>query len=203
MELHCIKGFLNVNIYFLVNRITNSAVLIDCGTDVNLVNRKAKELNVEIKAVLLTHAHYDHAGCAAKLQKQGANIYIAKKEVDKLFNTQNLAHEFAVKFESFTPDQTFDDNQIIKIEDFNIKALLTPGHTDGSATFLLNDMLFTGDTLFDNAVGRTDFPTGNALQLKESILRLYALDGDYVVYPGHYSFTKLSDERKYNMFIRL
>jgi glyoxylase-like metal-dependent hydrolase (beta-lactamase superfamily II) len=78
---------------------------------------------------------------------------------------------------------------------------MTPGHTDGSATFMYENMLFTGDTLFLESVGRTGFKTGNREQLVASVKKLYALTGDYVVYPGHDDFTTLEHERKYNTFV--
>ncbi len=203
MELHVIVGFLDVNVYFLVNRDDKSAILIDCGTDYNLVQNKAKELGVTIKALFLTHAHYDHAGCGAQLQRQGVNVYVSSLDAEKLLNQDNLAHYFGVQFERFTPDYTFTDGETLSIAGFKVKAMLTPGHTDGSATFLIDDLLFTGDTLFENSVGRTDFPSGSYSELKESVMRLYKLEGDYKVYPGHGDSTTLSKERKYNMFVRL
>ena len=89
----------------------------------------------------------------------------------------------------------------MELENIKIKVIFTPGHTDGSVTFLVDDMLFTGDTLFLESVGRTDFPTGDREQLVSSVKKLYSLEGDYKVYPGHQEFTTLSHERKYNMFV--
>ena len=80
------------------------------------------------------------------------------------------------------------------------KVISTPGHTNGSVCYLIDDMLFSGDTLFLECVGRTDFPTGDRNQMVASVKKLFALDGDYSVYPGHEDFTTLSHERKFNMF---
>ena len=203
MELHGIVGFLDVNIYFLVNKEKSTAVVIDCGTDSRIVFDKANELGVTIKALLLTHAHFDHAGCGAQMQRQGVKVYVSKDDADKLQNDQNLAYHFGVDFDKFTPDYTFTDGEVLLLEGFEIKVLATPGHTDGSATFMVGDMLFTGDTLFNGSVGRTDFPTGSTSRLSESVMRLYKLEGDYKVYPGHGDFSTLSRERKYNSFYRL
>ena len=79
------------------------------------------------------------------------------------------------------------------------KVIATAGHTDGSVTFAVDNMLFTGDTLFYGSVGRTDFPSGNRDELVRSIRRLFALSVDYLVYPGHDDFTTLDRERKYNI----
>ena len=81
-----------------------------------------------------------------------------------------------------------------------ITVINTPGHTDGSLTFKTGDMLFTGDTLFFESVGRTDFPTGNRAALIKSVKKLFALDGNYRVFPGHDEFTTLAHEREFNTF---
>ena len=83
-----------------------------------------------------------------------------------------------------------------------IRVIATPGHTAGGATFLVGDRLFTGDTLFAGDVGRTDLPTGNGAQLEASVRKLYALEGDFVVCPGHGEDTTLAYERRNNGWIR-
>ena len=98
-------------------------------------------------------------------------------------------------------DVTFEDGEILNVLGLQIKVIATPGHTDGSVTFEVGNMLFTGDTLFLQSVGRTDFKSGDRDALVSSVKRLYALDGDYNVYPGHDDFTTLEHERKYNGFV--
>ena len=87
------------------------------------------------------------------------------------------------------------------VEGFKLKVIATPGHTDGSVCFIMDNIIFSGDTLFKESVGRTDFPTGDSDQLVQSVLKLLHLEGDYNVYPGHEEFTTLSHERKFNMFV--
>ncbi len=200
--LHLVSGGLGVNTYFLINETTNTAIVIDSGEDYELIKKVERERGFTIKAVLLTHAHFDHAGNAKKLQDDGVKIYISKIDAPKLKNNQNLASSLGITFDHLTPDVTFDDGEILQIEGITVKTLLTPGHTDGSACFMVGGMLFTGDTLFCEDVGRSDFPTGSAESLAKSVKRLFDLDGDYEVYPGHDEFSTLSHERKYNTFIR-
>lgn len=195
---HVITGLLRVNTYFLVND-KMQAVVIDCGENYKRVKSTEQELGVKIEAVLLTHAHFDHASSAKKLQDDGAKIYISKLDADKLTAEGSLSANFGRKFEQFTPDFTFSDGQTLNVLGINIDVIATPGHTDGSVTFKVDNALFTGDTLFYDSVGRTDFPTGSREDMIRSVKRLFALSGDYQVYPGHDEFTTLERERKYNV----
>lgn len=195
---HVITGLLRVNTYFLVND-KMQAVVIDCGENYKRVKSTEQELGVKIEAVLLTHAHFDHAGSAKKLQDDGAKIYISELDADKLTAEGSLSSNFGRKFEQFTPNFTFSDGQTLNVLGINIDVIATPGHTDGSVTFKVDNALFTGDTLFYDSVGRTDFPTGSREDMIRSVKKLFALSGDYQVYPGHDEFTTLERERKYNV----
>ena len=198
---HVINGLLRVNTYYLVNEQTGGAVLIDCGENLNTIKKTEKECGFKVKAVLLTHAHFDHSGCAKDLQEQGAKIYISKIDAPKLSNEDNLGSHFGRKNRDCVPDYTFQDGDEIAVEGFKLKVIATPGHTDGSVCFIMDNIIFSGDTLFKESVGRTDFPTGDSDQLVQSVLKLLHLEGDYNVYPGHEEFTTLSHERKFNMFV--
>ena len=198
---HLPTGLLRVNAYFLVNEQTNNAILIDGGESYKSIKKAEQDLGIKVTALLLTHAHFDHAGNARALQQDGVKVYISEVDAPKLKNGLNLAGDFGRTFDSLDADFVFNDGDELCIEDIKIKVIATPGHTDGSVTFMVGDCLFTGDTLFLRSVGRTDFPTGDKNQLVASVKRLFALDGDYKVYPGHEDFTTLSHERKYNTFV--
>ncbi len=198
---HLSTGPLRVNSYFLVNENTNEAIVIDGGENYKKIKQTESDLKVKIVAVLLTHAHFDHAGNAKKLQDDGAAVYISKIDAPKLLNDQNLASDFGRSFDYFSADHLFVDGEVLKIAGIEVNVIMTPGHTDGSATFAVGNSLFTGDTLFLESVGRTDFVTGDKQVLVESVKKLFTLDGDYSVYPGHEEFTTLEHERKYNTFV--
>lgn len=198
---HLSSGPLGVNTYFLVNEDTNAAVIIDGGENYNLVKKTERELGITIKALLLTHAHFDHAGNAFKLQRDGVKVYISEKDAPKLLNDENLGADFGRKFEKLYADVLIKDGEVLEIEGIKIKAIATAGHTDGSFTFIVDDMMFTGDTLFNGSVGRTDFKTGDRDELVRSVKKLFDTSGDYSVYPGHGDFTTLSFEREHNGFI--
>ena len=198
---HLSSGLLDVNSYFLVNEQTKKAVLIDGGESYKTIKKAQADLGINVTALLLTHAHFDHAGNAKALQDDGVKVYVSKIDAPKLNNDLNLSTDFGRKFDYLTPDFTFEDGQVLEIEGISITVISTPGHTDGSVTFMVDNMLFTGDTLFLESVGRTDFPTGNREQLVQSVKKLFALGGDYNVYPGHQDFTTLSHERSFNRFV--
>lgn len=199
MKLYYVRtGLLAVNSYFLVDENTRETVLIDCGEYYNQIQNIVKKYDLKIKALLLTHAHFDHSGCAKKIQDDGARVYISELDGIKIQNGQTLSNMFAKEYETLTPDYIFSDGEVLHFTGFDVKVMLTPGHTDGSAVFIAKDMIFSGDTLFNATYGRTDFPTGDEVALKKSIYSLFALEGDYNVYPGHNEFTKLSVERLNN-----
>lgn len=195
---HLVTGLLHVNTYILVNEDTKECVIIDCGERYKQLKQALDSMGVKPVAVLLTHAHFDHSGCAKKLQDDGAKIYISKIDAPKLLNEQNLSSDFGRAFDYLTADHIFSDGEEMEIIGIKFKAILTPGHTDGSATFIVENMLFTGDTLFLGSVGRTDFVTGSREDIVRSVKKLFALSGDYSVYPGHDDFTSLEHERKFN-----
>ena len=196
---HLQSGPLNVNTYFLVNE-DGQAVVIDSGENYKKIKSVEQTYNLKIVAVLLTHAHFDHCGNVKKLQDDGVSIYVSELDAPKLLNDDNLSSDFGRKFEYLTADKTFSDGDVLEICGINIKVIATPGHTDGSVCFLVDNLLFTGDTLFLGSVGRTDFRSGNRDDLVKSIKKLFAIEGDYSVYPGHDEFTTLEHERKYNVF---
>ena len=195
---HTASGPLNVNTYFLVSE-DGKAVIIDCGENYKKIKQAEQMHSFKVEAVLLTHAHFDHSGCARKLQQDGAKIYISELDAPKLLNEDNLSGAFGRKVDYLTADFTFSDGQVLDIIGIKIKVLLTPGHTDGSVCFMVDNALFTGDTLFYGSVGRTDFKSGNRQDMINSVKKLFALDGDFAVYPGHDEFTTLDRERKYNI----
>lgn len=178
-----------------------SAVVID-PAQAGILD-EVTERGLEVKFVLLTHGHFDHIGGCAALQRAGAKVGCLSGE-ERLAILDNLAEAFGEgEVEPFTVDFTVKDGEILDICGMQIKVIATPGHTAGGASYLVEDNLFTGDTLFRDGVGRTDLPTGSYAQLEKSVKKLYGLDGDYTVYAGHGGDSTLERERKQNGAIRL
>ncbi len=163
---------------------------------------RATKLGLEVKAVLLTHGHFDHVRGCLTLDRMGVPIYCAKKEKDLVTGENSLYAYFDAPMPAFNVVATLQDNDKITLCGMTFTVIETAGHTVGSVTYQIEDNLFTGDTLFQGSVGRTDFPTGDSQELEKSVKTLYALQGDYTVYSGHGEVTSLDNERKYNYCIR-
>lgn len=163
-----------------------------------------------IKAVLLTHGHYDHIYYLDEVvKKYNPIIYCHKKCIEKIFNdnynlSSYLGHGLNIDIDK-TYFQEIKDNQIIKFQSFILKILYSPGHTSDSICFIdeENHNFFSGDTLFYRSIGRTDFYSGNALEMVESLNKIIHLNNDYIIYPGHGVSTTLSNEIKHNNYIKV
>lgn len=192
-------GLLRTNSYLIFKEGEKDAILIDAGGDVEKIERIASENGVNIKHLLLTHGHFDHIGACAELQRKGVKIYIHELDKRKVETDESLCGFSGIKVEKFTPDVILYGGEELLVSGLSVKVLHTPGHTSGSVCYVISNVIFSGDTLFSQSFGRTDLGDGNVKLLSDSIInKLFALDGNYTVYPGHDSATDLDTERKYN-----
>ena len=188
---------LETGTYVVING--GRAFVVDPGADAERIIAAAEAEGAKIEWVLLTHAHFDHIGAAAALQREGAQIVLHRDDVKLIKSFQNLSVLAGVKVEHFTPDVTVAGGETLDVAGVSVKVIHTPGHTAGSVCYVAGDVIFSGDTLFALSYGRTDFPTGSFAQLKNSIVnKLFALEGDYKVLPGHEGPTTLDYERAHN-----
>ena len=185
---------------YLVTADGKRAVAIDPAQP--RIVEEAKKRGLTVTHVLLTHGHFDHIGGCAALQAAGAKVGCLAGEEGLIAGSGNLAAMFGAPMPAFTPDFTFRDGEELALCGMRFCVIATPGHTAGGACFLVEGHLFTGDTLFAGSVGRTDLPTGDADALAQSVRRLYALEGDHTVHPGHEEDTTLERERTHNACIR-
>ena len=193
------KGF-GSNSY-LVTADGKTAVVIDpSGAH---VEKECERLNLVPAYVLLTHCHFDHVMGVPLLQAGGAKVVCLDKEKKHFGTGVDLFDYFGAPRAPFTIDETVTDGESKTLAGVTFQVLSTSGHTAGSACYLLKDerVLFTGDTLFEGSIGRTDFPTGSIEELRESLQKLRALEGDYTIYAGHNDDTTLEIERKNNPFL--
>lgn len=188
---------LETDTYVVING--GRAFVVDPGADAERIIAAAQAEGAKIEWVLLTHAHFDHIGAAAALQRDGAQIVLHRDDVKLIKSFQNLSVLAGVKVEHFTPDVTVAGGETLDVAGVSVKVIHTPGHTAGSVCYVAGDVIFSGDTLFALSYGRTDFPTGSFAQLKNSVVnKLFALEGDYKVLPGHEGPTTLDYERAHN-----
>ena len=193
-------GLIKTNCYLISTEM--AAVVIDPGFDRPETLEFLKDNSDKERLILLTHAHFDHIGGAEALrEKTGVKIGIGELDADGLADTDiNLSDMFHANIVPFKPDLVFKNGDKITVGDIEFKVIGTPGHTEGGICYLTGDCLFSGDTLFENSVGRTDFPGGDIKALKRSVKRLMTLPADTKVYPGHGYSTTIAREKEYNMF---
>ena len=195
------------NAYLVYDEDTLAGIVIDPGSDADKILGACNEENVIIKYIFLTHCHYDHILGLPKLREKTGALLVSSKYTSVNIGDPDINHSvsglgYAISERS--SDIILGDNEEFTLDSLKIKCILTPGHTNGGACYLVNDsVLFSGDTLFLRSIGRSDLPTGNADELINSIKnKLYTLDENIKVYPGHGKETEIGYEKKYNMFVR-
>lgn len=196
------KNPYNQNSYVYFNPQTKEGIIIDPGLSKSQLIKAAEGL--DIKALLLTHGHFDHIYSLDKVRKiTGALAYCHKNEYE-LIKTPALNMSAVSKEMSTSPDVLLEDKQILNFMGLDFEVIFTPGHTGGGVCYFdkTNNVIFSGDTLFKGSVGRTDLPTGDLDTLIISIKsRLFTLDENIVLYPGHGKSTTIGEEKKFNPFV--
>ena len=188
---------LETNTYLVLNG--ERAFVVDPGADADKILAAAEAEGAKIEWVLLTHAHFDHIGGVAELQRAGAQVVLHRDDLGIVSSFKNLAFYAGVKVEKFLPDVTVSGGETLDVAGVKVRVIHTPGHTAGGVCYVADDIIFTGDTLFELSYGRTDFPTGSFKELKNSVLnKLFVLPGDYRLLPGHGAPTTLAFEREHN-----
>jgi hydroxyacylglutathione hydrolase len=199
-----VVGPLQVNCYIIGCEETMEGAVIDPGGDADRIIRAFSAHGLNIVHVLNTHGHFDHIGAnRAILEATGADFLIHEADVPLLNKGDATAAVYGLRSEnSPLPDRFLSDGATIPVGNLKVKVIHTPGHTPGGCCFLLNGILISGDTLFADSVGRTDFPGGSSKTLLKSIReKLLVLDDEIVVYPGHGPATTIGRERVHNPYL--
>lgn len=197
-----VLGIIGTNCYLVFDDQTKEGVIIDPADNGALILNQCRELEVTPKAVLLTHGHFDHICAVPDLVRAfQLPIYAGKGEEELLREpSKNLSSEYGSGVSLIHVEYLSDGNSI-SLLGREWKVIATPGHTSGSICYYLEEdkTLFSGDTLFCESYGRTDFPTGSIKALIDSVVnKLFILPEDVNVYPGHESQTTIGHEKKYN-----
>jgi len=197
-------GFMGVNNYLLIDEVSKEAVLIDCTEKNPKIDQVLEEYGAKLKYVLLTHGHFDHVlGVNDFREKYKCEILIHYDDEIILQNIDQFMSGLGFrKTDVQNVDGYIKDNQALKFGDTKIKVIHIPGHSPGSVGFLVEDKIFAGDTIFYECVGRTDLFGGNFNELKKSIEeRIFTLDDNITIYPGHGDSTTVGHEKINNKFL--
>ena len=187
-------GAYQVNCYIIHDEKSTSCCVVDPGYEADTILDKLSELGLTLEAILLTHGHFDHVGAVRDLAADtGCQVWLC---ADDLSLPTNLT---AGKL-YYT--QTYAEGSQLNLAGLDISVLQTPGHTPGSVCLLVEDTLFSGDTLFAGSCGRTDLPGGSWADMQASLKRLSQIDANLWVLPGHGESTMLASEKKYNPYLR-
>lgn len=198
-------GMCQTNCYFVYEEGQNEVILFDPADRGEYIYNGLKEQGFTVAAILLTHGHFDHIwGVDALKELSGAKVYAYEEEKEVCENASVNVSKGAGRPYTVTADVYAKDGDIIEAAGISCQLLATPGHTKGSCCYYFeaDKILISGDTLFQESVGRTDLPTGSMSTLVRSIKdKLLILPEDVKVYPGHGESTTIGYEKQYNPFL--
>ena len=212
IQIACMTlGMIGTNCYFVFDEARKDengkmhGVLFDPADQGRRIYDTLTEKGFVIDLILLTHGHFDHIGGANELiELSGAKLGCHEKEQALCQDAYlNLSNDYGMHLK-VKPDITYKDGDIIEAAGLSFKVLFTPGHTSGGCCYYCEEGKFViaGDTLFEESVGRTDFPTSSTSELLRSINdKLFTLPDDTIVYPGHGETTTIGHEKEYNPFV--
>ena len=195
LKIHVLPlGDYQTNCYIVHEENSTDCLIIDPGYEPEIISSYLEEKGLTPEAILLTHCHFDHVGAVKDLAAQyDCKVFLDKKE---------LAMPPMLTNGPLYYTDGYGDGDTLTLAGIPIQVLETPGHTPGSVCLLIDDAMFSGDTLFAGSCGRTDFPGGSDAAMGASLRRLAGLSTDYRVYPGHGMDTTLAEEKRYNPYLR-
>jgi glyoxylase-like metal-dependent hydrolase (beta-lactamase superfamily II) len=197
-------GALSVNTYYVTSETTKKGFLVDPGGYDRSLTKMIRAANESLTHIILTHGHHDHMGGVVDFMKEFPDAKLVASIHEKIILEDadaNFSNYFGYSIK-LTPDIYVEDNDTLEIGELTLKFLHTPGHTPGGMCIHVGDSLFSGDTLFRQSIGRTDFPGSSFPALKRAIHeKLFVLPDSTTVYPGHMDITDIGFEKRNNPFV--
>ncbi len=198
-------GSYQTNCYFVYREDSKRAVVIDPADNGAQIYSALERNGFTVEAILLTHGHFDHIWGTNELRDvSGAKIYALDEEKVLCEDVKNNLSAMVGRAYTVVPDEYVRNGDVLTFDNMNFKVIATPGHTIGSCCYYVEraGILISGDTLFQESTGRTDFPTGSMSSIVRSIReKLFILPDETKVYPGHGDSTTIAYEKKYNPFV--
>ncbi|MBI2852952.1 MAG: MBL fold metallo-hydrolase [Chloroflexi bacterium] len=197
-------GPLATNCYVVGDKASHEGMVIDPGGDATAILEKVAALELNIKFIVLTHAHFDHIGALGRVKDaMKAEILVHRGDAEALSGGHRAAAEFGFSMpEAPHPDRLLGDGETLLLGASDFRVLHTPGHTPGGICLEGGGVVFTGDTLFNGSIGRTDLPGGDYGMILDSIkTKLLTLPDGTTVYPGHGLESTIGRERRLNPFL--
>lgn len=198
-------GVCQTNCYFIYEDGGEEVWFFDPADKGDYIFEALKKKGFRIAGIFLTHGHFDHIWGVEELKRRsGAKVYALDKEKELCMDSSMNVSKAAGRACTVTPDIYVKDGEVITLAGISTKVIATPGHTGGSCCYFFEEdkILISGDTLFQESVGRTDFPSGSMSKLVRSVKeKLFTIPGEVKVYPGHGEPTTIAYEMKHNPFI--
>lgn len=197
-------GMVQANCYIITNN-QNECAIIDPGGESEKIINYLEENSITPKMILLTHGHFDHIASVWDLiEKYNLAVYINQNDLEMLQDI-NIAlcsmTRLYFNYKAGLEYNALNDNDTVNLGELEFKLIHTPGHSKGSSCFIVEDSIFTGDTLFKGDIGRTDLYGGDYNTIKNSLKKLCKLNKNYKVYPGHGESSYLEDEIQHNPYM--
>lgn len=194
LKVHALTlGVYQVNCYIIHDEKSPFCCVIDPGYEADTILDKLSELGLTLEAILLTHGHFDHVGAVRDLAADtGCQVWLC---------AEDLALPTNLTAGPLCYTNTYAEGTTLHLAGLDISVLQTPGHTPGSVCLIMEDTLFSGDTLFAGSCGRTDLPCGDSRAMRDSLCRLAALSENYRVCPGHGPSSTLNREKQTNPYL--
>lgn len=200
-----VTGIISTNCYLAINEETKQTVVIDPAACPSYLMNHIKSEGLKVEAILLTHGHFDHImGIDGFLSEFDVPVYVHEDDADAMEDpVLNQSSTYTSGY-TFGKARYLRDRQTLELAGYTFQVIHTPGHTKGGCCYYVasEDVLFSGDTLFQNSVGRTDFVNSSTSDLMHSVReKLFLLPDDTIVYPGHMGETKIGYEKKHNPYV--